>query len=60
MELELTDNLLSKAEHYEIIFRSAKFIMRPETKAIGAQVLLAPFSQATQFYHSQAATEKHG
>ncbi|KAJ5636724.1 uncharacterized protein N7484_010037 [Penicillium longicatenatum] len=26
---------------------------------MGAQVILAPFSQATQFYHSQEATDKH-
>lgn len=57
---ELPDNLMDVAEHYaNLICRSAKFLVQPETKAMGAQILLAPFSQATQFYHSQEATEKH-
>ncbi|KAJ5586833.1 uncharacterized protein N7459_002598 [Penicillium hispanicum] len=57
---EFPDNLMDVAEHYaNLICRSAKFLVQLETKALGAQILLAPFSQATQFYHSQEATEKH-
>ncbi|KAJ5678729.1 hypothetical protein N7462_006973 [Penicillium macrosclerotiorum] len=54
------ESLVDVAEHYaDLICRSAKFLVQPETKAMGAQILLAPFSQATQFFHSQGATEKH-
>lgn len=57
---DLPDDLLAVADHYaNHICRSAKYLVQPETKAMGAQLLLAPFSQATQFYHSQAAIDKH-
>ncbi|KAJ5526711.1 hypothetical protein N7513_010870 [Penicillium frequentans] len=57
---DLPDDLLKVAEHYaNLICRSAKFLAQPGTKGMGAQVMLAPFSQATQFYHSQEATDKY-
>lgn len=53
-------DLLKVAEHYaDLICCSAKSLIRPETKSLGVQMLLAPFSQTTQFYHSQVLTEKH-
>ncbi|KAJ5183372.1 hypothetical protein N7492_000988 [Penicillium capsulatum] len=57
---EMPENLLNMAEHYvDLICRSAKFLVPPETKAMGAQILLAPFSQATQFFRTQEASAKH-
>ncbi|KAJ5106387.1 hypothetical protein N7456_003062 [Penicillium angulare] len=57
---ELPEDFLGVADHYAgLICRSAKFLVQPETKAMGTQILLAPFSQATQFYHSREAIEKY-
>ncbi|OKP12929.1 hypothetical protein PENSUB_1372 [Penicillium subrubescens] len=57
---ELPEDLLAVAEHYaNLICRSVKFLVQPQAKGMGAQILLAPFSQATQFYHSRGSTEKH-
>ncbi|KAJ6102027.1 hypothetical protein N7486_004454 [Penicillium sp. IBT 16267x] len=56
----LPEDLFVVADHYAgLICRSAKFLVQPKTKGMGAQIMLAPFSQATQFYHSQEATDKH-
>lgn len=57
---EHLETFLDVAEHYaDMICRSAKYMVQPETKALGAQIFLAPFSQATQFYHSQETIHKH-
>ena len=57
---DIPEDLIGIAEHYaNLICRSAKFLVQPENKALGAQIFLAPFSQATQFYRSISATEKH-
>ncbi|KAJ5363942.1 uncharacterized protein N7496_009655 [Penicillium cataractarum] len=57
---DLPEDVLAVAEHYaNLICRSAKFLVQPQAKGMGAQILLAPFSQATQFYHSRGATDKH-
>lgn len=56
----LPEVLTSVTEHYaDLIFRSAKFLVQPKAKGTGVQTLLAPFSQATQFYRTIGATEKH-
>lgn len=57
---DIPEDLIEVAEHYaNLICRSAKFLVQPDNKALGAQIFLAPFSQATQFYRSIMATEKH-
>ena len=57
---EHLETFLDVAEYYaDMICRSAKYMVQPETKALGAQIFLAPFSQATQFYHSQETIHKH-
>jgi hypothetical protein len=57
---DLPEDPTSVAEHYaDLVCRSAKFLIQPKTKGTGAQTLLGPFSQATQFYRTIGATEKH-
>lgn len=57
---KLPENLIGVAEHYaNLICRSAKFLVQPQVKGMGAQKLLSPFSQATQFYHGQGSNDKH-
>lgn len=57
---ELPEDLLALAEHYaNLICRSVKFLVQPQAKGMRAQILLAPFSQANQFFRSRGSTEKH-
>lgn len=55
----LPENAVDVAEHYaDLICRSARFMVQPKAKAMGVQILLGPFSQATKIFHDQRATIK--
>ena len=53
------DDFFALADVYATeICRSVAYILQPDMKSLGAQMLLAPFSQATQFFQVQEAVEK--
>lgn len=53
------DDFFALADTYATeICRSVAYILQPEMKALGAQMLLAHLSQATQFFQVQEAVEK--
>lgn len=53
------DDFFALADIYATeICRSVAYVLQPDMKSLGAQMLLAPLSQATQFFQVQQAVEK--
>lgn len=49
-----TTDFTTLTEHYaDEVCRSVLYYIQPELKALGAQMMLAPLSQAAQFYNVQ-------
>ncbi|KAI9931740.1 hypothetical protein MW887_010319 [Aspergillus wentii] len=60
VESQCEADFTTLADHFASeICRSVEYFIQPDMKTLGAQLLLAPLSQSTQFFYVQESTEKH-